>query len=95
VIRADEIIENPGSVLNELGAFLHLRTPLDEQYSVFDRTGTRFFGDPSEFIRKGRIERERPIHGIAVPDLVLEQAHRAYERCLLGLRKLFDCSAPS
>ncbi len=95
VIRADEVIENPGSVLNELGAFLHLRTPLDEQYSVFDRTGTRFFGDPSEFIRKGRIERERPIHGIAVPDLVLEQAHRAYERCLLGLRKLFDCSAPS
>lgn len=91
VIRADSIIEDCGSVLKTLGAFLKLSRPLEERYSVFSQTGTRLYGDPSKFIRKGRIERDRPGHEeIAVPDHVLKQGHCAYAGCLSALRDSFS-----
>ncbi len=91
VIRADSIIEDCGPVLTTLGAFLKLSRPLQERYSVFSQTGTPLYGDPSEFIRKGKIERERPRYGeIAVPDHVLKQGHRAYAECLSSLRDSFS-----
>lgn len=91
VIEADNVIENPSSVLNALEGFLKLRTPLLENYSVFDRTGTPVYGDPSEFIRKGRIERERPgYEEIAVPDTLLKQGRCAYGECLSALRDSFS-----
>ncbi len=47
-------------MLDAIGEHLGLRTTLDQHYSVFDRTGASGFGDTSEFIRKGKIEPQRP-----------------------------------
>ena len=48
VVRAEDLISRPFSVLSELQAFLHLRSALDEHYSVFDRTGEWNLSDTSD-----------------------------------------------
>src|SRR5205814_6913520 len=69
LVRAEDLIGEPRSVLSQLQRFLHLRSPLDEHYSVFDRRGAWNLSDTSNFIRKGKIERERPPHAeISPPD---------------------------
>ena len=54
VVRAEDLISRPFSVLSELQTFLHLRSALDEHYSVFDRTGEWNLSDTSDFITKGK-----------------------------------------
>lgn len=90
VVRAEDLISRPFSVLSELQAFLHLRSALDEHYSVFDRTGEWNLSDTSEFIRKGKIEHNRPSHaGISVSDQLAHKANCEYERCLAALTDSF------
>jgi hypothetical protein len=90
VVRAEDLISRPFSVLSELQMFLHLRSALDEHYSVFDRTGAWTFGDTSDFIRQGKIERERPAHAeISIPGELADKADREYERCLAALTDSF------
>ena len=90
VVRAEDLISRPFSVLSELQAFLHLRSALDEHYSVFNRTGEWNLGDTSDFIRKGKIERNRPSHAeITVSDQLAHKANCEYERCLAALTDSF------
>ncbi len=93
VIQAEDLIADPKPVLSCLQKFLSLHSPLDEHYSVFDRTGTWHWGDPSEFIRKGKIERKRSEHAeVSFPDSLVEQANCAYSRCLSALQQSFPAS---
>lgn len=90
VVRAEDLISRPFSVLSELQTFLHLRSALDEHYSVFNHTGAWNLSDTSEFIRKGKIERNRPRHAeISVSDQLAHKANCEYERCLAALTDSF------
>jgi hypothetical protein len=90
VVRAEDLISRPFSVLSELQTFLHLRSALDEHYSVFNHTGEWNFSDTSDFVRKGKIERNRPPHGeILVSDQLAHKANCEYERCLAALTDSF------
>jgi len=93
VVRAEDLISRPFSVLSELQTFLHLGSALDEHYSVFNHTGAAGawnLGDTSEFIRKGKIERHRPPYAeITVSDQLAHKANCEYERCLAALTDSF------
>jgi hypothetical protein len=96
VVRAEDLISRPFSVLSELQTFLHLRSALDEQYSLFDRTGKVNFGDTSDFIRLGKIERERPAYAeISIPGELAAKADREYERCMSALTHSFLLAMPA
>jgi hypothetical protein len=96
VIRAEDLISDPRSVLSELQTFLNLKSALDEHYSMFDHTGAWNLSDTSEFIRKGKIERERPPHAeISIPDNLSDKANREYERCLAALTDFFPLAVPA
>jgi hypothetical protein len=96
VIRAEDLISYPRSVLCELQTFLHLTSPLDEHYSMFDHTGEWNFSDTSDFIRKGKIERERPAHAeISIPGNLSDKANHEYERCLAALTDSFPLAVPA
>ncbi len=88
VICAEDLIHQTGIILRRLEAFLQLKTPLDEHYSMFSLTGARRYGDPSSYIREGKIERQRANHAeITVSDAVLEEATTSYQQCLTGFRE--------
>ena len=90
VVRAEDLISRPFSVLSELQTFLHLRSALNEHYSVFDRTGEWYYSDTSDFIRQGKIERERPAHAeISIPGELADKANCEYEQCLAALTDSF------
>jgi hypothetical protein len=96
VIRAEDLINDPRPVLSELQNFLHLSSTLDEHYSVFDRTGAWNLGDTSDFIRKGKIERERPAYAeISIPGELADEANREYERCMAALTHSFPLTTPA
>ena len=90
VVRAEDLISRPFSVLSELQMFLHLRSALDEHYSVFNHTGKWYYSDTSDFIRKGKIERNRPPYAeIPVSNQLAHKANCEYERCLAALTDSF------
>jgi hypothetical protein len=87
-IKADEMIEKPREVLDRIQQYLQLRTPLVEQYAVFNRTGKWDWGDTSPYIRKGKIERKRDSHAeIIVPDEVLGAAQFCYDETCRALEQ--------
>ncbi len=91
VILAEDFIAEPQPVLDRLQSFLQLRTPLSERYSVFSRTGQPRYGDPSNFIKAGKIDRDRPLYDeIDVPAEVIENAEAEYHRCQSELHRLFE-----
>lgn len=90
VIRAENLVQDARPVLDALGDSLDLRTPLDQHYSVFARTGESGFGDTSAFIRKGKIERQRPgYEEVAISDELAAKGDREYRQCLFVLEGLF------
>jgi hypothetical protein len=92
-ICADELINSAPILFRRIESFLQLRTPLQERYSVFERTGGWDYGDTSEFIRKGTIERNRPNHGeIIVPPQLLHEAHLEFDRCMGVLERFFPAA---
>jgi hypothetical protein len=88
IIKAEELVEQPRPVLNQIEQYLELRTRLSEEYTVFDRTGRWDAGDTSEFIWKRSIVRRRPQHDeIAIPPEIAAQTQANYERSLASLRR--------
>jgi hypothetical protein len=93
VIRADELINTAPLLLRRIESFLQLRTTLQECYSVFEHTGAWDYGDTSEFIRKGTIERNRPDHSeIIVSPQLLHEAHLVFDRCMGVLQGFFPAA---
>jgi len=54
-LEAESLLLNPREVLDQLGAFLQLQSPLQQEYRRFAHTGELGFGDPSKAIAAGRI----------------------------------------
>jgi len=54
-LAAETLLANTREVLDQLGVFLELQTPLQTEYRRFAHTGELGFGDPSKAISTGRI----------------------------------------
>jgi hypothetical protein len=94
-VAGETLIEEPGPVLQNLQAFFNLEAPLHERYLLFPRTGSWRYCDPSEYIRKGKIELRRPDHAeIDIPESeTMARANRAWERCVATLASCFPSSS--
>ncbi|WP_299211975.1 sulfotransferase [uncultured Aquimarina sp.] len=53
VINSDELVSTPSVILNQIGEFLDMSTPLKSEYETFNFTGIS--GDPSANIKEGKI----------------------------------------
>ena len=78
-----DLTASPRALLDRLGAFLGLDTPLPEEYRTFGFTGIR--GDPSPNIRAGRILASPAGGEISLEAATLEALRSAYERCWRAL----------
>ena len=54
-LEAEALLANTRAVLDQLGVFLELQSPLPMEYRRFAHTGEAGFGDPSKAIAAGRI----------------------------------------
>ena len=54
-IEAEALMSNTRAVLDQLGAFLQLKSPLPTEYRHFAHTGEAGFGDPSKAIAAGKV----------------------------------------
>jgi len=83
-LTSEELVGDSVKVLAQLTEFLALDTPLREEYSTFEKTGRRGFGDSSEDITAGKIlsgKRSRP-----APSSVAKRCKSTYAQALEVLR---------
>lgn len=62
VLEAEHLVDNPTETLRGLTQFLELKNPLRADYDVFSHTGKPQFGDPGNYIKSGRLVKERDTH---------------------------------
>jgi hypothetical protein len=80
-VEAEALLSHPRYVLDQLGTFLQLQSPLQTEYSRFAHTGEPGFGDPSETIATGCITtppRERRTT-VSLPRPLLVRLQNAYD----------------
>lgn len=83
-----ELVHRTGAALQALGDFLNLQTPLNEDYSLMNTTGTAGVGDPSPYIRTGKIVRNRKSEPIGLPEEMIQVSQAATDECEQRLREL-------
>lgn len=87
-IESEMIINNSEYVLDSLSDWLGLEEKLRSNYSVFGDTGVPYFGDPSNYIKKGCIVKKKQNYDyINIPEEILEQADEVYQNCKNALKK--------
>jgi len=75
------LVERTAETLARLSEHLRLAPPLSGEYSTFRFTGAPKYGDPSEWIRSGRVVDERtPLPKIELTGSQAGRAYAAYER---------------
>ena len=85
LVESDDLIDRTSEVLDDLSAWMGLRTPLEPSYLVFEHTGQFGHGDPLENIRSGRVVRTRPRPEIRISESLRASGRDAYESCLRSL----------
>jgi hypothetical protein len=81
-VRGEALVEDTRECLDSIASFLRLRSPLEESYSLFKNTGREGWGDYSDVILARRVVRNRPQEDEPdLPDALLADAARAYEKC--------------
>ena len=80
-LDAERLVDDTATCLALLQRYLELSAPLSEDYCVFPDTGQVGRSDTSEYIRAGRIRRDRPQHEVALSTSTVAQATAAYEAC--------------
>jgi hypothetical protein len=79
-LEAEALISDTRAVLDQLGVFLELRSPLQTEYRRFAQTGRLGFGDPSKAISAGRIavpsRENRPT--VSIPRSLTDRLEAAY-----------------
>ncbi|MFT3922625.1 MAG: hypothetical protein QM778_08840 [Myxococcales bacterium] len=87
-LHSSELVDDSDAVLADLGRWLGLQEPLRPQYDVFDTTGRRNAGDPSEHIKARTIVKSRPTHDFDLDPALVQVASRAHDECLDALRRV-------
>ncbi len=86
-IESDDLINDATHVLEDLTNWLMLRDPLNTNYSLFQKTGIRGYGDPLPHIKSGKIIKTSPTSEIEISQTVLEKSKLAYKLCKENLSK--------
>lgn len=86
-VASERLVDAPDEVLGGLSRWLGLAQPLVPTYRTYPTTGRNGLGDPSEYIRAGRVlrdhERVDPVRdAIEVPADTLAEAQAAYDRAI-------------
>lgn len=79
---AERIRTDTRCLLDDLGRWLQLESPLTEHYQLFSQTGTAGKGDSSPAIASGHIIRQESSYpDITLDPALLQQATQAYRHC--------------
>ena len=93
-LDAEAIVERTGPTLDGLSRALNLAPPLQADFTIHSMTGKSGYGCPSDYIRQGRIVRDRERYeDIEIDPELLARAERAYRECRDIL--LANCTAVS
>jgi hypothetical protein len=79
VLTYEELVQDTAASLARARRFLDLQSPLSDSYVQQRFTGSA--GDPSVFIRSGRVQEARGSHDIVIPAPVRARAQEAYDAC--------------
>lgn len=88
-LEAEALLSNTREVLDQLGVFLELQSPLQTEYRRFAHTGELGFGDPSKVISTGRISvtvRESRT-AVSLPRPLTTRLQNAYDFWCAAIRK--------
>ncbi|MGQ9425702.1 sulfotransferase family protein [Gilvimarinus sp. F26214L] len=80
-VDAEELVDDTDQVLAHISDWLQLQHPLNRNYEHFRNTGKRHYGDSSDNIKSGVIQRTQGHPAVSLPPDVLAKASAAYERC--------------
>jgi hypothetical protein len=79
---AERIRTDTRRLLDDLGQWLQLASPLTEHYQLFSQTGTAGKGDSSPAIASGHIIRQQSRYpDLALDPALFQQAAKAYRHC--------------
>jgi hypothetical protein len=88
-LEAETLLSSTREVLDQLGVFLELRSPLQPEYRRFAHTGEVGFGDPSEAISAGRVT--IPSRGsrtaVSLPRPLVTRVQNAYDFWCAAIRR--------
>lgn len=91
--RADDLISETDASLTFISEFFQLEQPLSEEYNVFKKTGEAGFGDPSENIHHGKINRNRPTSKLDISAELKQSLTDGYQETITTLTKLSNVSS--
>jgi len=80
-IESDDLLDNTEYILDCLTKWLNLSEPLDKRYSIFHNTGKPGYGDPSDHIKSGMLEKTKGYPVIKIPLEVLKRGEYSYKKC--------------
>jgi hypothetical protein len=80
-VTNEQLVDQTELSLKKLQDFLELKLPLSESYKVSPATGMYGRGDISNFIKSGRIVRDRKKSNIEIPQVFFEKGKQAFEQC--------------
>jgi hypothetical protein len=90
-VRAEDLIDATRTTLDAIARFLELDQPLQDVYTIFERTGEPGWGDDSELIRAGRVVQNRAQRDVTgIPEEPLRRAVEAYVECCRILERHCD-----
>jgi hypothetical protein len=87
-LEAETLLANTRAVLDQLGVFLELQSPLQPEYRRFAHTGEIGFGDPSEAISAGRVT-STPLESrtaVSLPRPLITRVQNAYDFWCAAIR---------
>lgn len=88
-LLAEDLINDSANALHNITSFLHLSSPLKENYDTFGLTGKNVFGDPSEKIKEGKIiSKQSDYNDILIDPKLLKKAREAYEDVIIAMKKI-------
>jgi hypothetical protein len=91
----EDLMERSLRVFSMLEQCLKLRYPLSERYAIGPKTGILGFGDPSENIKRGFIDRSIPRDPIAIPEKLAETLTEHYRSFDAHMRSISMCITDS
>jgi hypothetical protein len=91
----DDVMARSASVFRMLEKSLRLRHPLSECYALGPKTGEYGFGDPSENIKRGYIDRSIVREPIVMPQKLVETLIEHYRAFDERMRRMCSCTATS
>lgn len=74
--KAEELVESPDSLLQQLTRWLGLKAPLTTEYQTFNKTGDKKAGDSSDNLKQGKIVRPVTSDHSPVSEAISELYHQ-------------------